>query len=294
MREYVPGTVIELQTRPYYGLDERRQPGKRIFQRIFWTFNPCMRAFPHCKPFVQVDETWLYGKYTQILLIAITQDGNKNVLPIAFAIVDKENMESWEFFLTNLRRLSLRSNNHKLGGGDQRCVVENVTSSDFICLLSYILQVGYLDAKNGSATSQPDERPLVVNPVYHLGPMELVSEIDAAIAGACAKVLLNVDQFIDEVYTLERTLCVWENEFPVLPDLSTWEVPRMNFELIPDNGLRRNPKSRPQSSRIRNEMDIREKSDEKLCGLCRVAGHNRSKCPLRNYHTGQSSRSDRN
>ncbi|KAH1065678.1 hypothetical protein J1N35_030665 [Gossypium stocksii] len=104
MREYVSGTVIELQTRPYYGPDEQRQLGKRIFQRMFWTFDPCVRAFPYCKPFVQVDETWLYSKYTHILLIAIAQDGNRNVLPIAFAIVDKENMESWEFFLTNLRR----------------------------------------------------------------------------------------------------------------------------------------------------------------------------------------------
>ncbi|PPS08145.1 hypothetical protein GOBAR_AA12500 [Gossypium barbadense] len=34
------------------------------------------------------------------------ESGNKNVLPIAFAIVDKENMESWEFFLTNLRMRS--------------------------------------------------------------------------------------------------------------------------------------------------------------------------------------------
>ncbi|XP_016675221.1 uncharacterized protein [Gossypium hirsutum] len=106
MRENVPGTVIELQTRPYYGPDEQQQSGKRIVQRMFWTFNPCVRAFPHCKPFVQVDGTWLYGKYTQILLIAIAQDGNKNMLPIAFSIVDKENMESWEFFLTNLRRRS--------------------------------------------------------------------------------------------------------------------------------------------------------------------------------------------
>ncbi|PPS19793.1 hypothetical protein GOBAR_AA00788 [Gossypium barbadense] len=29
-----------------------------------------------------------------ILLLAVAQDGNKNVLPIAFAIIDKENMES--------------------------------------------------------------------------------------------------------------------------------------------------------------------------------------------------------
>ncbi|PPS06895.1 hypothetical protein GOBAR_AA13755 [Gossypium barbadense] len=105
---------------------------------------------------------------------------------------------------------------------------------------------------------------------------------------------LNVEQFIDEVYTHERTLRVWENEFPVLPDLSTWEVPPMTFELIPDKGLRRNPKGHPQSSRIHNEMDIREKSDEKLCGVCRLTGHNRSKCPLRNYHVRQSSQLGRN
>ncbi|PPD76384.1 hypothetical protein GOBAR_DD26687 [Gossypium barbadense] len=83
---------------------------------------------------------------------------------------------------------------------------------------------------------------IVVDPVYHLGPTELISEIDGVIAGACAKVGLNVEQFIDEVYTIERTLRVWENEFPVLPDLSTWEVPPTTFELVPDKRLRRNLK----------------------------------------------------
>ncbi|KAH1129875.1 hypothetical protein J1N35_001253 [Gossypium stocksii] len=35
MREYVPGTVIELQTRLYYGHDDQLQPRKRIFHRMF-------------------------------------------------------------------------------------------------------------------------------------------------------------------------------------------------------------------------------------------------------------------
>ncbi|PPR91099.1 hypothetical protein GOBAR_AA29572 [Gossypium barbadense] len=91
-----------------------------------------------------------------------------------------------------------------------------------------------------------------------------------------------------------QTLLIIENEFPVLPDLSTWEVPSTTFELVPDKGLRRNPKGRPQSSRIRNEMDIREKFDGKLYGVYKLPSHNRNKCPLRNYHIGQSSRSDRN
>ncbi|PPS10024.1 hypothetical protein GOBAR_AA10624 [Gossypium barbadense] len=108
----------------------------------------------------------------------------------------------------------------------------------------------------------------------------------AHVVVACAKVNLNVEQFVDDVYTLERALRVWENEFPVLPDLSTWEVSPTTFELVPNRGLRKNPRGRPQSSRIRNEMDIREKSDGKRYGLCRLAGHNRSKCPQRNYHIG--------
>ncbi|XP_012435599.1 uncharacterized protein LOC105762266 [Gossypium raimondii] len=111
----------------------------------------------------------------------------------------------------------------------------------------------------------------------------------AHVVAACAKVNLDVEQYVDDVYTLERTLRVWENEFPVLPNLSTWEVPPMTFELIPDRGLRRNPMGRPQSSRIRNEMDIRENFDGKRCGICRLSGHSRNKCPNRNFHVGQSS-----
>ncbi|PPD80507.1 hypothetical protein GOBAR_DD22567 [Gossypium barbadense] len=114
----------------------------------------------------------------------------------------------------------------------------------------------------------------------------------AHVVTACAKVNLCVEQYVDDVYTLERTLHVWENEFLVLLDLSTWEVPSTTFELIPDRGLWRNPRGRPQSSRICNEMDIREKSDDKCCGLCRLSGHSRNKCPHWNFHVGQSSRID--
>ncbi|XP_016204688.1 uncharacterized protein LOC107645222 [Arachis ipaensis] len=61
-------------------------------------------AFRHCKPMVSVDGTHLYGKYAGTLLMDIAQDGNNNILPVAFAIVERENTDSWYFFLTNLRR----------------------------------------------------------------------------------------------------------------------------------------------------------------------------------------------
>ncbi|XP_015949943.1 uncharacterized protein LOC107474820 [Arachis duranensis] len=42
--------------------------------------------------------------YGGVLLIAVAQDDNSNILPIAFVIVEFESTESWSFFLTNLRR----------------------------------------------------------------------------------------------------------------------------------------------------------------------------------------------
>ncbi|PPS19446.1 hypothetical protein GOBAR_AA01125 [Gossypium barbadense] len=89
----------------------------------------------------------------------------------------------------------------------------------------------------------------------------------AQVVAACDKVSLNVEQFVDDTYTLEHMLRVWENEFLVLPNLFIWEVPLMTFELIPNQGLRRNLKGHPQSSRIHNQMDIREKFNGKRCGL---------------------------
>ncbi|XP_016206985.1 uncharacterized protein LOC107647424 [Arachis ipaensis] len=62
------------------------------------------KVFKLCKPFVFINGTHLYGRYSGVLLIAVAQDGNNNILPIAFAIVESENIESWSFFFTNLRR----------------------------------------------------------------------------------------------------------------------------------------------------------------------------------------------
>ncbi|XP_072086988.1 uncharacterized protein [Arachis hypogaea] len=50
----------------------------------------------------EVDETHLYGKYKGCLLVAVSQDGNNNIVPIAFAIVEGETSDAWHFFLSNL------------------------------------------------------------------------------------------------------------------------------------------------------------------------------------------------
>ncbi|XP_020973276.1 uncharacterized protein LOC107633937 [Arachis ipaensis] len=99
----MPRSRVQIKTLPVYRESEEVQ-GVRVLHRIFWSFYPCIVAFRHYKPLLQVDGTHLYGKYKGALLVAVAQDGNQNIVPIAFAIVEGETADAWEFFLTNLRR----------------------------------------------------------------------------------------------------------------------------------------------------------------------------------------------
>ncbi|RYR74647.1 hypothetical protein Ahy_A02g009379 isoform A [Arachis hypogaea] len=98
----MPGTVAVLRTCPVR-VGGQVDDSQVYFHRLFWTFPPCIQAFRHCKPLVSIDGTHLYGKYGGTLLVAIAQDGNSNILPVAFALVEGENAESWSFFLSHLR-----------------------------------------------------------------------------------------------------------------------------------------------------------------------------------------------
>ncbi|XP_025661251.1 uncharacterized protein [Arachis hypogaea] len=94
-----PSAVVHFETMPAYQGDDLVGD-----IRVFWSYYPCLRAFRHCKPIVQVDGTHLYGKYKGCLLVAVSQDGNNNIVPIAFAIVEGETSDAWHFFLRNLRQ----------------------------------------------------------------------------------------------------------------------------------------------------------------------------------------------
>ncbi|RYQ83925.1 hypothetical protein Ahy_B10g102812 [Arachis hypogaea] len=98
-----PSAVIHFETMPAYQGDDLVSD-IRVLNRVFWSYYPCIRAFRHCKPIVQVDGTHLYGKYKGCLLVAVSQDGNNNIVPIAFAIVEGETSDAWHFFLSNLRQ----------------------------------------------------------------------------------------------------------------------------------------------------------------------------------------------
>jgi len=64
----------------------------------FGLLNLILTGFDYCKPIVQVDGTFLTGKYHGTLLTVISQDGNRNICPLAFEIVEGETKEAMIWF----------------------------------------------------------------------------------------------------------------------------------------------------------------------------------------------------
>ena len=77
--------------------------GTTLLRYVFWAFAPSIAAFRYCRPVISIDGTHLYGKYRGVLIIAMATDANQKVLPLAFAVMDKESGPSWGWFLDCLR-----------------------------------------------------------------------------------------------------------------------------------------------------------------------------------------------
>ncbi|XP_057756261.1 uncharacterized protein LOC130975487 [Arachis stenosperma] len=107
MVQKMPGSQVQIEIRLLYN-ESQEVDGVRILHRVFWSFNPCIRAFKYCKPLVQVDTTHLYGKYKGCLLVSVALDENQNIVPITFAIVKDETANAWHFFLSNLQTYVVR------------------------------------------------------------------------------------------------------------------------------------------------------------------------------------------
>ncbi|KAL0437231.1 UNVERIFIED_CONTAM: hypothetical protein Sradi_0431000 [Sesamum radiatum] len=74
------------------------------FNRFYVCFGALKKGFQSgCRPIIGVDGCHLKGPHGGILLTAIGVDPNNNLFPIAYAVVNKECRETWEWFLIVLK-----------------------------------------------------------------------------------------------------------------------------------------------------------------------------------------------
>ncbi|XP_038888768.1 uncharacterized protein LOC120078560 [Benincasa hispida] len=73
------------------------------FKYMFMALGPYIRGFASCWPCIIVDGSHLKGKYKGAMLVVVSMDGNNQLYPLAYAIVDNETDQSWKWFMSNLK-----------------------------------------------------------------------------------------------------------------------------------------------------------------------------------------------
>ena len=74
-----------------------------IFKRIYECIGAMKRGFlSGCRPIIGLDVCFLKGPCGGILLTVVGRDRNDQYFPLAWAVVEGENKDSWTWFLNNL------------------------------------------------------------------------------------------------------------------------------------------------------------------------------------------------
>ncbi|XP_065876876.1 uncharacterized protein [Euphorbia lathyris] len=95
-----PGSFFDLQLQP-----EGLRQGKRIFWRLFICFHACKTGWLEgCRPIIGLDGCFLKDTVKGQMLVAIGHDAMDNFFPIAWAVIDKETKNNWEWFIGHLKQ----------------------------------------------------------------------------------------------------------------------------------------------------------------------------------------------
>ncbi|XP_021859917.2 uncharacterized protein [Spinacia oleracea] len=71
-----------------------------VFQRMFICLKPVLDGFMRgCRSIIGLDGCHLTGLFTGICLVAVASDGNNNIYPLAWAVVDTERTDTWTWFI---------------------------------------------------------------------------------------------------------------------------------------------------------------------------------------------------
>jgi len=78
-------------------------PGKNMFVYFYVCFDALKRGWLEgCRKIIGFDGCFLKGACRGELLVAIGRNGNQQMFPIAWAVVDQETKHSWSFFINFL------------------------------------------------------------------------------------------------------------------------------------------------------------------------------------------------
>ncbi|KAK9007037.1 hypothetical protein V6N11_019365 [Hibiscus sabdariffa] len=95
-----------------------------IFKRLYVCFGGLKEGFKkHCRPVLSLDGCYLKGDFKGEILAAVGRDGNNQIFPVAWAVVEVENRETWAWFLEHIQ-IDL-----EIGDGDRFTILSDMQKS---------------------------------------------------------------------------------------------------------------------------------------------------------------------
>ncbi|XP_059310018.1 uncharacterized protein LOC132061178 [Lycium ferocissimum] len=92
---------------------EPNADSRPVFQSFYICFDALKKAFQHCRKCIGLDGCFLKGVCRGQLLVAVCKDGNNQMLPLAWAVVEYENKSTWTWFIRILKEdLALGDGTH--------------------------------------------------------------------------------------------------------------------------------------------------------------------------------------
>jgi len=93
-----PGTTLSIRT------SKNTITGKEVFMSIYICFCSLKSGWKEwCRSIIGLDGEYPKGVCNGELLTCISKDGNNQMYPIAWAVVDNEAKETWSWFLKCIR-----------------------------------------------------------------------------------------------------------------------------------------------------------------------------------------------
>ncbi|KAK8713327.1 hypothetical protein V6N13_148548 [Hibiscus sabdariffa] len=94
---------------------------KPKFRRLYVCFSALKEGFKRfCRPVISLDGCFLKGSFKGKILSVVGRDGNNQIFPIAWALVEVENRDTWTWFLQNIQ------NDLNLGDGSNFTLISDM------------------------------------------------------------------------------------------------------------------------------------------------------------------------
>ncbi|KAK9008792.1 hypothetical protein V6N11_080270 [Hibiscus sabdariffa] len=91
------------------------------FKRLYVCFSALKEGFKkYCRPVISLDKCFLKGPFKGEILSVVGRDSNNQIFPIAWAVVEVENRDSWAWFLKNIQY------DFQLGDGEKFTLISDM------------------------------------------------------------------------------------------------------------------------------------------------------------------------